>query len=309
MARKPRIQYPGALYHVLSRGNYRKDLFTVAKTGEQFEKAIFEVCERCGWRLHAYVIMSNHYHLALETPKGNLVEGMRWLQGTFGNRFNKFTGESGHVFQGRYKALLVEPGRSLLGLVNYIHLNPVRAKLLPFTRLKDYSLSSYPKYFKKKESAPLWRKDFLNECGLPDTLAGIRRYAGLLELQEESDADKKDQLHKKYLSGWAIASDSYKKELHKDFQKMEAAKDWGGRELQELNEISWDGLVIRWLKKNRKTKNHITNDKKSAPWKIELARELRKQTSASNPWIARRLNMGDPSNVSRNVNKTPNIKG
>ncbi len=75
MARKPRIQYPGAIYHILSRRNYRTDLFTMAQSGIEFEKALFEACASCGWRLHAYVIMSNHYHLALETPKGNLVEG------------------------------------------------------------------------------------------------------------------------------------------------------------------------------------------------------------------------------------------
>jgi REP element-mobilizing transposase RayT len=309
MARKPRIQYPGALYHILSRGNYRKDLFTVASTGEQFEKAIFEACEFCGWKLHAYVIMSNHYHLALETPKGNLVEGMRWLQGTFGNRFNKFTGERGHVFQGRYKALLVEPGRSLLGLVNYIHLNPVRAKLVDLAQLKDFSLSSYPKYFKRKVAPPLVRKDFLSECAFPDSLAGIRRYAEQLELQEEADPRKKAALAKKYVKGWAIAGEGYRKKLHQDFKKMDAAKDWGGRELQELNEMSYEELVTRWLRKHRKTQKHIDQDKKSVDWKIALARELRKQTSATNPWIADRLNMGDPSNVSRNVNTTPNIKG
>ena len=309
MARKPRIQYPGALYHVISRGNYRKDLFTIGKTGEQFEKALFEVCERCGWKLHAYVIMSNHYHLALETPKGNLVAGMRWLQGTFGNRFNKFTGEHGHVFQGRYKALLVEPGRPLLGLVNYIHLNPVRAKLLSIDSLKDYSLSSYPKYFKKKVQPPLNRKTFLAECGLPDSLAGIRRYSVQLADQEEGNPRKRADLHKKYVRGWAIASKAYKKQLHEDFKKMEVAKDWGGKELQELNEISYEGLVTRLLKRHRKTEAQIANDKKSAPWKIKLAHELRKKTSATNPWIATRLNMGDPSNVSRHVNNTPNAKG
>lgn len=309
MARKPRIQYPGALYHVISRGNYRKDLFTVGKTGEQFEKALYEVCDRCEWKLHAYVIMSNHYHLALETPKGNLVEGMRWLQGTFGNRFNKFTGERGHVFQGRYKALLVEPGRSLLGLVNYIHLNPVRAKLLPLEQLKTYTLSSYPKYFKKTVLAPLIRKDFLSDCVMADSLAGIRQYAKQLALQEESDPRKKAQLHKKYLRGWAIASEAYKKQLYKDFEKMEVAKDWGGRELQELNELGYERLTSQWLKKFRKTEKHIQQDKKSAAWKIDLARELRKKTSATNPWIARRLNMGHPSHVSRHVNKTTNIKG
>ena len=308
MARKPRIQYPGALYHVISRGNYRKDLFMVGKTGEQFEKALFEACERCGWQLHAYVIMSNHYHLALETPKGNLVEGMRWLQGTFGNRFNKFTGESGHVFQGRYKALLVEPGRSLLGLVNYIHLNPVRAKLLSVQQLKNYTLSSYPKYFKKTVFSPLIRKDFLAECGLTDSLAGIRQYTKQLDLQEEGNPRKKDQLQKIYLRGWAIASDAFKKQLHEDFKNMEVAKDWGGRELEELNVLGYEDLLVAWLKKHRKSEEDLLCDKKSADWKVALARELRRKTSASNPWIAQRLTMGDPSNVSRHVNKTPNNK-
>ncbi len=82
MARKPRIQYPGAIYHILSRGNYRKDLFSVTQSGVEFEKALFEACESCGWRLHAYVIMSNHYHLALETPKGNLAKRKKILTRT-----------------------------------------------------------------------------------------------------------------------------------------------------------------------------------------------------------------------------------
>ena len=94
-----------------------------------------------------------------------------------------------------------------------------------------------------------------------------------------------------------------------DTPSLDVAKDWGGRELQELNEMSYEDLVVRLLRKHRKTQKHIDKDKKSATWKITLARELRKQTSATNPWIAQRLNMGDPSNVSRQVNATPNIKG
>ena len=107
--------------------------------------------------------MSNHYHLVVETPEGNLSRGMRHLNGVYTQRFNRRHGRVGHVFQGRYKALLVEPGRSLLGLVNYIHLNPVRAKLVDLSHLKDYALSSYPKYFKMKVAAPLFRRDFLSE--------------------------------------------------------------------------------------------------------------------------------------------------
>ena len=81
MPRKQRVEFPGAVYHIISRGNYRKDLFTDFKTTEAFEKALFETVHRCEWKLYAYVIMSNHYHLAVETPEPNLVAGMKWLQG------------------------------------------------------------------------------------------------------------------------------------------------------------------------------------------------------------------------------------
>lgn len=80
---------------MISRGNYRKDLFTAETTGAAFERTIFEAVERCGWKLHAYVIMSNHYHFAVETPEPNLVDGMRWLQSTFATRFNRFRTRKG----------------------------------------------------------------------------------------------------------------------------------------------------------------------------------------------------------------------
>ena len=86
-------------------------------------------------------------------------------------------------------------------------------------------------------------------------------------------------------------------------------EDRGGRELKELNEMGYEELVAGWLRKHGKTQKHIVKDKKSAHWKIVLARELRKQTSATNPWIAHRLNMGHPSNVSRHINAIPKIKG
>ena len=96
-----RIEYPGAIYHVINRGKYRKELFLKQNTGEAFERCLFEIVDRCGWKLHAYVIMSNHYHLAVETPEPNLVVGMKWLQSTFATRFNRLRKERGHVFQGR----------------------------------------------------------------------------------------------------------------------------------------------------------------------------------------------------------------
>ena len=98
MARKLRLEFPGACYHVINRGNYRADIFRTEGTRNAFESCLFEGCAKSDWLLHAYVLMSNHYHLALETPRGNLVIGMQWLQATFANRFNRFRGERGdHV--------------------------------------------------------------------------------------------------------------------------------------------------------------------------------------------------------------------
>ena len=130
MARKPRIQYEGAVYHVINRGNYRRDVFELASTAQAFERCLFEACEQAGWQLHAFTLMRNHFHLALETPRANLVEGMHWLQSTFATRFNRLRAERGHLFQGRYQAILVEPGTHLAQVVNYIHLNAVRAGIV-----------------------------------------------------------------------------------------------------------------------------------------------------------------------------------
>jgi putative transposase len=99
-----------------SRGNYRKELFLKANTGEAFERCLLEVVDRCGWKLHAYMITRNYYHMAFETPEPNLVEGMKWLQSTFATRFNRLRKERGHVFQGCYKAILIGAERPLLGL-------------------------------------------------------------------------------------------------------------------------------------------------------------------------------------------------
>ena len=98
MPRKLRLEFAGACYHVINRGNYRADIFQTEGARAAFEACLFEACEKSNWVLHAFVVMSNHYHLALETPDANLVAGMQWLQATFANRFNRLRGERGHLF-------------------------------------------------------------------------------------------------------------------------------------------------------------------------------------------------------------------
>ncbi len=155
MARKSRIESNDGLYHIINRGNYRRDLFYSAKTKRAFIRTLIEACEKSGWWLYAYVIMRNHYHLAIATPKGNLIFGMQWLQSTFANRFNRLRGENGHLFQGRYKSLVVEPGTALCEVVNYIHLNPVRAGIVSIGHVGDYAFSSLPKFLQRKREKVL----------------------------------------------------------------------------------------------------------------------------------------------------------
>jgi len=131
MARSIRIEYPGAFYHVMARGNRREAIFKDDDDRRFFLKTLSEACAMTGWRVHAWVLMGNHYHLLVETPEANLVDGMKWLQNTYTRRFNVRHGLWGRLFGDRYKSVLVEgEGHYYETLVNYIHLNPARAHLV-----------------------------------------------------------------------------------------------------------------------------------------------------------------------------------
>jgi putative transposase len=108
MARPIRIQYPDALYRVMARGNQGDKVFLDDQDRQTFLSTITEVCGKTGWNIHAYVLMCNHYHLLLQTPEPDLLDGMKWLQGTYMQRFNNRHCQRGHLFQGRYKAIAVD---------------------------------------------------------------------------------------------------------------------------------------------------------------------------------------------------------
>ena len=159
MGRPLRIEYPDAHYHVTSRGNERKDVFKSQKDREKFlgylESAVF----RYGAIIHAYCLMSNHYHLLLETPCGNLSQIMQHINGAYTNYFNVKRKRSGHLFQGRFKAIIIEADEYAQELSRYIHLNPVRVGMV--SRPEDYQWSSYNDYVGQRK-APGWLKtDFV----------------------------------------------------------------------------------------------------------------------------------------------------
>jgi putative transposase len=130
MARPLRIEYPGALYHVTSRGNARQRIFQGDRDRILFLDTLKKVAERYHWLCHAYCLMDNHYHLVIETLEGNLAKGMRQLNGVYTQAYNRRHARSGHIFQGRYKAILVERESHLLEVCRYVVLNPVRAKVV-----------------------------------------------------------------------------------------------------------------------------------------------------------------------------------
>ena len=141
MARPLRLEFAGALYHITSRGDRREDIYEDDADRADFLSVLGEVCAQHNWVCHAYCLMSNHYHLLVETPDGNLSKGMRQLNGVYTQHFNRRHGRVGHVFQGRYKAILVDKEAYLLELARYIVLNPVRAGMVRSAR--EWPWSSY----------------------------------------------------------------------------------------------------------------------------------------------------------------------
>lgn len=141
MARSLRIEFPGALYHVTSRGNARADIYLDNRDRQTFLDGLGEVCSRMQWVCYAYCLMTNHYHIVVETQASNLSKGMRHVNGVYTQRFNRRHGRVGHVFQGRYKAILVDREPYLLELVRYVVLNPVRAGMV--TSPEHWRWSSY----------------------------------------------------------------------------------------------------------------------------------------------------------------------
>jgi REP element-mobilizing transposase RayT len=153
MARPLRIEYAGAFYHVTSRGNERKVIFKSKKDREKFLSYLESAVTRYGAVIHTWCLMDNHYHLLVETPRGNLSQIMRHINGAYTTYFNIKRQRSGHLFQGRYKAILVEADAYALELSRYIHLNPVRANMVD--KPEDYTWSSYGNYIAQNR-VPDW---------------------------------------------------------------------------------------------------------------------------------------------------------
>jgi putative transposase len=295
MPRQLRMEYPEAIYHVMSRGNAKGDVFFNDVDRQDFLKTLAETCLKTGFQVHAYCLMRNHFHLVIETPVANLVAGMRWLLSTYTLRLNHRHKRFGHVFSGRYKALVVDgSGQGYLRTVcDYVHLNPVRARLLgPEQRLLEYPWSSYGSYLAAKAHRAEWlRVDrLLGEHGIQqDNAAGRRQFEERMEQRRGQEMDEAEW--KPLRRGWCLGSAEFKTNL---LAQMEGklGVHHSGELKRESAEAKAEGIIREELKRLRWTERELKTRAKSDPAKLALAARVRRETTQTLEWIAHRLQMG-----------------
>jgi putative transposase len=238
--------------------------------------------------------MSNHFHLVIETPQPNLVTGMKWLLGTYTGRFNRRHKQIGHLFSGRYKALVVDANSNgyLKSVCDYVHLNPVRAKQLkPEQPLEAFRWSSYPFYLGKPRQRPGWlRVDrLLGEWRIPkDSEAGRRVLAQCLERRRKETKNGEFQHMER---GWCVGDEEFRRELLEQVTKEPGTSHYG-EAVQEAVEVQAERWLTRRLQKMGWTEKDLVLRRKGHPKKVNLAAEMRAATTLPLAWIAQRLAMG-----------------
>jgi REP element-mobilizing transposase RayT len=262
-----------------------------------------EACVSMGWRVYAWCLMGNHYHLCIETPHPNLVEGMRWLQSTFANRFNRFRKSNGHVFQGRYKAILLD-GDALGAVCHYIHLNPVRAGLVDASALQTYTESSFAQLWypsrRRVFESPEVALEFAG--GLTDSPSGRRKYRDYLGWLTETDVEAKRLGFEKMSHGWVKGSKDFKRSVLEDLKDGQMLRVVES-EASEMREPLWERALARGLLALDRDAAALSADLKGAGWKVDLARHLRENHLTPYRWIASNLHMGAPSYVQSLVSR------
>jgi len=297
MPRKLRVEYEGAIYHVMNRGDRREPIFLNDQDRQLFVQTLGEACQKTGWQAHAYCLMNNHFHLVVETPRANLVAGMRWLLGTYSARFNRRHKYFGHVFSGRYKSLVVDGSGSgyLKSVCDYVHLNPVRAKLLgPKQKLATYGWSSWPQYLQRPGKRPAWvRVDrLLGESNIKeDNAAGRRQLEQAMEQRKELGMSKESGDWKRLRRGWCWGPQGFREELL-ELIGQKRGKQHYGEELRESDERKAQRLVAGMLRQEGWTEEELKVRRKGDRKKARMAARLRAETAMTWAWIAERLAMG-----------------
>jgi len=324
MARSLRIQYPGAHYHAMCRGNDGQEIFFHDDGRRLFLHTLTEACEQTGWRIHAYCLMSNHYHLLLETPEANLVDGMKWFQGTYTQRINAMRKRRGHLFQGRYKAIPVQTDPRDGGLEyfrqvsTYIHLNPYRAQLCGVGKskaLESYAWSSYPAYLGLvRKPLPwlvrekVWRTWGLSGDDKTSRLGYRQKMERIMKFSEDPEAGRRGEFEVPPKASWFLGSDLFKAKLDelvkgrtdKDTYRGEQRRDHGISEAERLLALCLQSLEMK--EEDLYASKNTRLEKQAVAW------VLKTKTTVTGVWIAERLQMGHRVNASKAISRFRNSK-
>ena len=297
VARPLRIEYPGARYHLVSRGDRREPIFVDDRDRELFLRTLGETCAKTGWQVHAYCLMGNHFHVVVETPQPNLVTGMRWLLGTYTQRFNRRHRDWGHLFGGRYKAQLIDERALgyLAAACDYVHLNPQRAGLIePGKTLESYPWSSYPAFLAPAQQPSWLRIDrVLGEHGLQGDSASRREFARRMNTTAVGGSEQYSALRR----GWKLGAEDFADWLAGKLARRGRLGE-RARERRETDEALAERLVRSALADANWNAAELTRLPKGHVTKVRIARELRRHTPMTRRWIAQRLKMGSASYVS-----------
>jgi REP element-mobilizing transposase RayT len=300
----------------MARGEGGKDVFEGIEDREAWLVRLGQACEKHGWRVHTYVLMGNHFHLLLETPKPTLVVGMKWLMGVYSQGWNIRRKRRGHVFQGRYKAVVVngeETGEYFRIVADYIHLNPVRSGWVGGTtgkKLKEWQWSSFPQYGKRKRPEWLVTERVLEAFDLDSGRRGHRSYTAYLE---ERAKDRKgvlsDESLKELRRGWCLGDASFRDRLldamsptarkrrRKGSAAGPAARDHDEAEAEGFVRKAAEILEIDARRSSLSGRGRLLDEKAVLVWLVKA------HTGVSNAWVSERLRTGHPSSVSKAVKR------
>lgn len=308
MARLARIEYPGAIYHVINRGNYRRDVFATVGAAHSFVKTLQEAVTRFEWKLGAYVVMRNHFHLAVRTPQPNLSAGMQWLQVTFATRFNRMRNEQGHLFQGRFKALNLQDENVWARVADYIHLNPLRAHVVEPEQLVGFRWSSLTRFVRNQKFTGLTASEWLATKGWDDSAEGWMDYSQeLIEKYEAEQGVPKDK--RTSLSvGWAIGDADWKNKLLEDVAN--STREENKAEYQEpkvLQKLRWKRRLAELLVEAGRTEADLEQRGRGAKWKVQLADKLQREMGVPVVWIAEELKWRKAASVRTSLCRYRNV--
>ncbi len=309
MPRQLRREYAGALYHVTSRGNRDDRIFEDDEDRLIFLRTLGEACGKAAWEVHAYCLMDDHFHLAMETPQPTLVAGMKWLLGTYTARHNARHRRRGHVFAGRYRSLLVDEcdDNYLKMVCDYVHLNPVRSGLIPDgTALQAFAWSSFPEYLK----APRHRASWLNVTRLlkahgirRDDPLGRKEFARRMAGETGPDEIFLGQIRR----GWKLGREDFAARLGEADARAQKRGSYLAAEFGEAMEAKARRIIAEELQRLQLETEDLARLARMDSRKGDIAQRLRSETTMTMEWIAKELSAGTAGTLGNTLHRKKKI--